>query len=344
MTHTMLKGSNIPLDATAVRAVLRWAPGADVPDVDASALLLADGRVRSDEDFVFYNQPRHPSGLVRHLPKKRVTEGLTDTIEADLAALEADVDRVVLAASADGGPFGLVRDLTLLLYDASAAAGTEPIAVFQVAAETGRETAMICGELYRRGDAWKFRALGQGYESGLVGLATEFGISVDDGEPEGAASPAAEPPASTSRPQAARTASVAPPPAHQPAPSPSAVTQPTPRPPADSQAVPAVPPAGPGYGDDPWVPAAASPEPSGYGYPQMPPPPTAPPSVGPPSAPPPPGPGYGYPQPAHPPQPAYGYPPQPAYGYPQPAQRMAPQPVPDPSFTLPPQGPQFQKR
>ena len=89
MTHAMLKGSNVPLKASAVRAVLRWSPGADVPDVDASALLLAaDGRVRSDEDFVFYNQPRHPSGLVRRLPKKRVAEGLTDTVEADLAALD----------------------------------------------------------------------------------------------------------------------------------------------------------------------------------------------------------------------------------------------------------------
>lgn len=72
MTHAMLKGSNVPLDTAAVRAVLRWTPGSGVPDVDASALLLGpSGRVRSDEDFVFYNQPRHPSGLVRRLPKKR---------------------------------------------------------------------------------------------------------------------------------------------------------------------------------------------------------------------------------------------------------------------------------
>ncbi|KOG90505.1 TetR family transcriptional regulator, partial [Streptomyces varsoviensis] len=64
MTHAMLKGSNIPLEARAVRTVLRWTPGPGVPDVDASALLIGDeGRVRSDEDFVFYNQPRHPSGL-----------------------------------------------------------------------------------------------------------------------------------------------------------------------------------------------------------------------------------------------------------------------------------------
>ncbi len=144
MTHAMSKGSNIPLPATAVRVVLRWTPGSGVPDVDASALLLAaDGHVRSDEDFAFYNQPRHPSGLVRHLPKQRLADGLTDTIEADLGALEAGVNRVVLAAYADGGPFGLVRDLCLRLHDSAAADGAEHFAVFNVVAETGEETALI---------------------------------------------------------------------------------------------------------------------------------------------------------------------------------------------------------
>ncbi|QNE77659.1 TerD family protein [Streptomyces finlayi] len=201
MTHAMLKGSNVPLDATAVRAVLRWTPGADVPDVDASALLLgASGRVRSDEDFVFYNQPRHPSGLVRRLPKRSVPEGLTDTIEADLCALDPSVEQVVISASSDGAAFERVRDLRILLYDA-ATAGGDPLAVFDVRAETGEETAIICGELYRRGEGWKFRAVGQGYPTGLVGLATAFGISVDEtatepaSEPDQAAAPAGDPPA-----------------------------------------------------------------------------------------------------------------------------------------------------
>ncbi|MET9656552.1 TerD family protein [Streptomyces sp. NPDC006510] len=195
MTHAMVKGSNVPLDAMAVRAVLRWTPGAGVPDVDASALLLgAGGRVRSDEDFVFYNQPRHPSGLVRRLPKRSVPEGLTDTIEADLGGLDASVEQVVVAASSDGAAFAQVLDLRILLYD-SASAGGEPLAVFDVRPETGEETAIICGELYRRGDGWKFRAVGQGYPTGLVGLATAFGISVDESaaEPEPATSPAAAP-------------------------------------------------------------------------------------------------------------------------------------------------------
>ncbi|WP_225799704.1 TerD family protein [Streptomyces sp. NK15101] len=188
MTHAMQKGSNVPLDTAAVRAVLRWTPGPGVPDVDASALLLGpSGRVRSDEDFVFYNQPRHPSGLVRRLPKKRVSEGLTDTVEADLAGLDVSVDRVVIAASSDGGTFRSVSDLRILLYDAVAGADREPLALFDVTAETGEETAVICGELYRRGDGWKFRAVGQGYPTGLVGLATDFGISVDEDAAQDAA-------------------------------------------------------------------------------------------------------------------------------------------------------------
>ncbi|MFF4485390.1 TerD family protein [Streptomyces sp. NPDC001544] len=182
MTHAMLKGSNVPLEATTVRAVLRWAPGQGVPDVDASALLLGpDGRVRSDEDFVFYNQPRHPSGKVWRLGKKRVTEGLTDTIQTDLAGVESGVGRILLVASADGVPFDHVQALRILLYDAAVPEG-EPLAHFDIKPETGAETALICGELYRRGEGWKFRALGEGYSNGLKGLATDFGISVDESE------------------------------------------------------------------------------------------------------------------------------------------------------------------
>ncbi|WP_440582114.1 TerD family protein, partial [Streptomyces flavofungini] len=182
MTHAMLKGSNVPLEASAVRAVLRWAPGQGVPDVDASALLLGgDGRVRSDEDFVFYNQPRHPGGTVWRLGKKRVAEGLTDTIQTDLAGMDPAVSRVLLAASAEGVAFGHVPALRILLYDAMVTGG-EPLAYFDITPQTGEETALICGELYRRGEGWKFRALGEGYSNGLEGLASDFGISVDDTE------------------------------------------------------------------------------------------------------------------------------------------------------------------
>ncbi|WP_406515866.1 TerD family protein [Streptomyces sp. NBC_00873] len=305
MTHAMLKGSNVPLDAMAVRAVLRWTPGAGVPDVDASALLLgAGGRVRSDEDFVFYNQPRHPSGLVRRLPKRSVAEGLTDTIEADLGALDPSVEQVVIAASSDGAAFQQVRDLRILLHDAASASG-DPLAVFDVRPETGEETAIICGELYRRGDGWKFRAVGQGYPTGLVGLATAFGISVD--EAEAAAEPGPAPAVPTVAP-------VSPP---APAPGPDAQATVQHQQPAYGYPQPAAAPAAPSAYGYPQ-PAAAPAAPSAYGYPQ----PTA--------AAPAPQPAYGYPQPAAP---------QPAYGYPQPAAAAAP--APDPNFVLPPQGPQF---
>nr|WSY55253.1 TerD family protein [Streptomyces sp. NBC_00886] len=189
MTHAMLKGSNVPLEATTVRAVLRWTPGQGVPDVDASALLLGPaGQVRSDEDFVFYNQPRHPSGKVWWLGKKRVVEGPTDTIQTDLAGVEPEVSRILVVASAEDKTFDRVQGLRILLYDAAVAEG-EPLLYFDIKPETGEETALICGELYRRGEGWKFRALGEGYANGLRGLAMDFGITVD--ESEGAAVPEA---------------------------------------------------------------------------------------------------------------------------------------------------------
>ncbi|MFE7479165.1 TerD family protein [Streptomyces sp. NPDC057552] len=291
MTHTMLKGSNVQVDATAVRAVLRWTPGADVPDVDASALLLgASGRVRSDEDFVFYNQPRHPSGLVRRLPKRSVAEGLTDTIEADLGGLDASVDQVVIAASSDGAAFASVPDLRILIFDAASADG-EPLALFDVRPETGEETAIICGELYRRGEGWKFRAVGQGYPTGLIGLATAFGISVDDSETgDGAAEPAPAP--AQQAPGAPHTA---------PAPTPDSQATVQHRQPAYGYpppvAPPAVPPAVPPTAPPVPAPPPAAPQPA-YGYPQ---------GAGAPPA-------YGYPQPAaaaaHAPDPHFVLPPQ----------------------------------
>ncbi|MFD5203784.1 TerD family protein [Streptomyces sp. NPDC058375] len=301
MTHTMLKGSNVPVDAAAVRAVLRWTPGPGVPDVDASALLLgASGRVRSDEDFVFYNQPRHPSGLVRRLPKRSVPEGLTDTVEADLGALDASVDQVVIAASSDGAAFEEVPDLRILLFDAAFAEG-EPLAVFDVRPETGEETAIICGELYRRGEGWKFRAVGQGYPTGLIGLATAFGISVDESEaangeqPGGGAQDPAAPAGAGPLP-----AAVPPPPAVPPGPVPATGAT--------------------GLGPDSQ--ATVQHQQPSYGYP----PPVAHPAAAPAAAH---QPTYGYPQPAEPL----------AYGYPQPAAAAAH--APDPHFVLPPQGPQF---
>ncbi|MEV6685280.1 TerD family protein [Streptomyces sp. NPDC051130] len=221
MTHAMQKGSNIPVAAVAVRAVLRWTTGAEVPDVDASALLVgADGRVRSDEDFVFYNQPRHPSGAVWRLGKKQVGEAITDAVQADLRAVPTAVDRVLVVASAEDVPFQRVRDLRILLYDATSTGGSEPLAYFDVHPETGAETALICGELYRRAEGWKFRALGEGYSDGLVGLATDHGISVDENAPDQAASPAPGPTDEQTAAMAAPTPNTPPMPAAPPVPAP----------------------------------------------------------------------------------------------------------------------------
>ncbi len=147
-----------------------------MPDVDASALLLtAAGRVRDEGDFVFYNQPRHASSAVTHLGKQSAAGVLTETVEVDLHSLEPAVERVVLCASTDGGTFGQVPGLILRLLDAGT--GNE-LARFPM--EAGTETAFIGGELYQRAGQWKFRAVGQGYASGLAGLATDFGITVDE--------------------------------------------------------------------------------------------------------------------------------------------------------------------
>ncbi|MEU6405878.1 TerD family protein [Streptomyces sp. NPDC046985] len=267
MTHAMTKGSNVPLEAASVRAVMRWTPGQDTPDVDASALLLGPGgRVRSDEDFVFYNQPRHPSGKVWRLGKRRLAQGLTDTIQTDLTAVESEVGRILLVASADGVAFDRVRELRVLLYDAAVADG-EPLASFDVTPETGRETALICGELYRRGEGWKFRALGEGYSDGLKGLATDFGISVDETEEADGTAEAAW----GGRTAAGATTGAAQPlPPEQPNGYPRQQTYGYPPQPAAAPAL-----TQPAYGYPQPVPAAPAEaaasfagEPSGYGYPQ----------------------------------------------------------------------------
>ncbi|MFD5402363.1 TerD family protein [Streptomyces griseorubiginosus] len=172
----MSKGSNVPVPTTALRVELGWRSGPGVPDADASALLLVGGKVRSDADFVFYNQPEHASGAVRHEGKRTDGGRVTDTLFVDLARVEPSVETVVLAASADGGTFAQVPELYIEVRDA--VQGTVA-ARFDSAGATV-ETAFVLGEFYRRQGAWKFRAVGQGYDSGLEGLATDFGITVDE--------------------------------------------------------------------------------------------------------------------------------------------------------------------
>ncbi|GAA1174180.1 tellurite resistance protein TerA [Kitasatospora gansuensis] len=209
------KGANVPVAAAEVLVELGWSTGPGVPDADASALLLAGGRVRSDADFVFYNQPQDVSGAVRHTGKRSAPGSVLDTLTVRLAGLDPTVETVVLAASSDGGRFGALPGLYLRVLDA--ASGAELVRFEDHGATT--ETAFVLGELYRRGDGWKFRAVGQGYDSGLAGLATDYGIQVDS-EPSPAAAPTpvpAMPPAPPAAPPM-----TAPPMAAAPAPAPAA--------------------------------------------------------------------------------------------------------------------------
>ncbi|OUC95799.1 TerD family protein, partial [Streptomyces swartbergensis] len=200
----MLKGSNTGVPTAALRVELGWRAGPGVPDADASALLLVGGKVRSDADFVFYNQPAHSSGAIRHEGKRNADGRVTDTLLVDLARVEPAIETIVLAASSDGGAFGQVPGLYIEVQDATQ--GT-PVARFDNPGAT-TETAFVLGEFYRRQGAWKFRAVGQGYSSGLEGLATDYGITVD--EPQQAA-PA---PVRAAAPVAAPSAHTPPPPAH----------------------------------------------------------------------------------------------------------------------------------
>ncbi|MEY7980729.1 TerD family protein, partial [Streptomyces pilosus] len=199
----MSKGSNTPVPTTALRVEVGWRSGPGVPAADAAALLLAGGKVRSDSDFVFYNQPSHSSGAVRHEGKRDAGGRTTDTLLVDLTRVEPGIETVILAASSDGGAFGRVPDLYIEVKDA--ASGTPAARCDSAGATT--ETAFVLGEFYRRQGAWKFRAVGQGYSSGLEGLATDYGITVD--EPQHAAPPA---PAATVPPVAPPVTAPPPPP------------------------------------------------------------------------------------------------------------------------------------
>ncbi|MFG3131424.1 TerD family protein [Streptomyces tendae] len=228
----MSKGSNTPVPTTALRVELGWRSGPGVPDADASALLLVGGKVRSDADFVFYNQPAHASGAVRHEGKRDAGGRVTDSLLVDLARVEPAIETVVLAASSDGGPFGRVPDLYIEVRDT---AQNTVVARFDNPGASV-ETAFVLGEFYRRQGAWKFRAVGQGYDSGLEGLATDYGISVDEPQHAPPATPPAPAPLAPAPPVPAQPAPTAP-----PAPPAYPVTAPPP-PPATAPSAPSAEP------------------------------------------------------------------------------------------------------
>jgi tellurium resistance protein TerD len=190
MGVTLAKGGNVSLskaapDLTQVMVGLGWdarsTTGAPF-DLDASALVCGGGRVLGDEWFVFYNQLTSPDGSVEHTGDNLTGEGDGDdeSILVDLSRVPDRCDRIVFPVSihmADerGQTFGQVANAFIRVVDQ--ADGRE-LARYDLSEDASTETAMIFGELYRRQGEWKFRAVGQGYASGLRGIALDFGVNV----------------------------------------------------------------------------------------------------------------------------------------------------------------------
>ncbi|WP_349636795.1 TerD family protein [Streptomyces sp. 549] len=182
----MSKGGNVALtelkdDVASVVLTLSWSDPTGEGDADISVLLLGpDGKVSRDEDFYFYNNPTDENGSVQMLGKSPTGSGTEDRVLVDLGAVPAVAERLVVAASRyAGATFGALADLKLLLSDHTG----ETLLSFDIT-DASVETAFVFGELYRRSGVWKFRAVGQGYRSGLAGLATDFGIDVAQDETE----------------------------------------------------------------------------------------------------------------------------------------------------------------
>ncbi|MFC6707033.1 TerD family protein [Flexivirga alba] len=194
MPVNLSKGANISLEKaapgmTTAMVGLGWNPrttdGAQF-DLDASVLLLADtGKVRSQADFVFYNNLTGDNGSVQHLGDNRTGEGDGDDeqIKVSLGQVSPDVQRITFIASIDqadarGQNFGQVSDAFIRVFDADDPTNNDKGARFDLGEDAATESALVFGELYRNGSEWKFRAVGQGYSSGLAGVIKDFGLDV----------------------------------------------------------------------------------------------------------------------------------------------------------------------
>jgi tellurium resistance protein TerD len=152
-------------------------------DLDASALLVRpDGKVLSDQHFVFYGNLTSPDGAVEHTGDNLTGEGEGDDeqINVNLGSVPPDVDKIVFPVSiydADGRgqSFGQVRNAFIRVVNR---ADQAELTRYDLSEDASTETAMVFGELYRNGAEWKFRAVGQGYASGLSGIARDFGVNV----------------------------------------------------------------------------------------------------------------------------------------------------------------------
>ncbi|MBL1118304.1 TerD family protein [Streptomyces sp. 110] len=191
MGVSLSKGGNVSLskEAPGLSAVLvglgwdvRTTTGTDY-DLDASALLCDEaGKVASDRHFVFYNNLTSPDGSVEHTGDNLTGEGEGDdeAIKVNLAAVPAEIARIVFPVSIHDAEsrdqnFGQVRNAFIRVVNQ---ADNVELARYDLSEDAATETAMVFGELYRNGAEWKFRAVGQGYASGLAGIASDFGVNL----------------------------------------------------------------------------------------------------------------------------------------------------------------------
>ncbi|WP_296268206.1 TerD family protein [Pseudomonas sp. MLB6B] len=190
MALSLSKGGNLSLtktDPSLTRVIvgLGWDPRATDGqefDLDASAFLLkGDGKVRSEADFIFYNQLKSADGSVEHTGDNRTGAGDGDdeVIKVDLSRVPADVEKVVFTvtihdADARRQNFGQVGGAFIRVVNETN--GNEVVR-YDLAEDASTETAMIFAELYRNAGEWKFRAVGQGYAGGLKAVATGFGLA-----------------------------------------------------------------------------------------------------------------------------------------------------------------------
>ncbi|MGV8842939.1 MAG: TerD family protein [Pseudomonas sp.] len=191
MAITLQKGGNLSLSKTDptlknMLIGLGWDPrttdGAEF-DLDASAFMLtAQGKVRSDADFIYYNQLRSPEGSVEHTGDNLTGAGDGDdeVIKVDLSKIPAGVEKIAITVTIhDAGArkqnFGQVANAFIRVVNESSGA---EIVRYDLAEDYSTETAMVFGELYSHNGEWKFRAVGQGYEGGLSALCNQYGIVV----------------------------------------------------------------------------------------------------------------------------------------------------------------------
>lgn len=191
MPVSLSKGGNVSLSKAApgLKAIsvglgwdLRATDGAAF-DLDASVFLLnTGGKVRSDADFIFYNNKKSADGSVEHQGDNLTGAGDGDdeSVQVSLEKLPPDVDKIAVTvtiheADARRQNFGMVSKAFVRVVNL---ADNSEIARYDLSEDSSTETAMIFGEIYRNAGEWKFKAVGQGFAGGLGPLAKNYGVNV----------------------------------------------------------------------------------------------------------------------------------------------------------------------